>query len=163
MISGSTHPRLISERFAEVDVAAGEEELDYSGFIFDKHQTGCKTQASKIAKEIMETNVHCSRAGKVCYKYICSSTSIRLRSTRRTVSDLLDVELYNDNRKMFNQAFEETVLALGNVLDEHVLEMENVYERQVKNTLMKHAIIHHISKTLFRKRSREATREHVDF
>ena len=45
------------------------------------------------------------------------------------VSDLLNVELYNDNLKM---------LALGNALDEGVLE--SLYERQVrKSTLMKNA------------------------
>ena len=36
--SGSTHSRLISDCFAEIDLAAGMEELDYSEFIFDKHQ-----------------------------------------------------------------------------------------------------------------------------
>ena len=53
--------------------------------------------------------------------------------------DLLDVELYNDNLKMFSQAWEETFLALGSDSDEHVLE--NLCERQVKqSTLMKHAM-----------------------
>ena len=40
---------------------------------------------------------------------------------------------------MFHQPWEETLLALGNELDEHVLE--NMCERQVNNsTLMKHAM-----------------------
>ena len=52
-------------------------------------------------------------------------------------SDLLDVVLYNDNLKMFNQACELKLLALGSDLDERVLE--NWYKRQVKkSTLMKH-------------------------
>ena len=51
----------------------------------------------------------------------------------------LIVEPYNDNVKMFNQAWEETSQVLGNVLDEHVLE--NLYERQVKkSTLVKNAM-----------------------
>ena len=55
------------------------------------------------------------------------------------LNDFLDAELCKDNLKMSNQAWEETLLALGNDLDEHVLE--NLYERQVKkSTLMKHAM-----------------------
>ena len=33
------------------------------------------------------------------------------------LSDLLNVELYNDNLKMFNEAWEETLLAVGDDLD----------------------------------------------
>ena len=44
------------------------------------------------------------------------------------LSDLLDVELYNDDLKLFNQAWEETLF--GYVVDEGVLE--NLYERKVK-------------------------------
>ena len=41
-------------------------------------------------------------------------------------SDLLNVELYYDNLKMFNQAWEETLLSrFGNDLDEHVLRHIN--------------------------------------
>ena len=55
------------------------------------------------------------------------------------LNDFLDAELCKDNLKMSNQAWEETLLALGNDLDEHVLE--NLYERQVKkSTRMKHAM-----------------------
>ena len=58
------------------------------------------------------------------------------------LSDLLYVELYNDNLKMFNQAWEDTLLAFGNDLDEHFLE--NLYERQEKrSTLMKNAMTLH--------------------
>ena len=38
------------------------------------------------------------------------------------LSDLLEVELRNDNLKMFNQAWEGTSSALGNDVNEHVLE-----------------------------------------
>ena len=36
------------------------------------------------------------------------------------LSELLTVELYNDSVKRFNQAWEETLLALGDDLDEYV-------------------------------------------
>ena len=52
------------------------------------------------------------------------------------LSDLRNVQLLNDNLKMFNQGWEEILLEL----DEHVLE--NLNERHVKkSTLMKHAMI----------------------
>ena len=52
------------------------------------------------------------------------------------LNELLSVALYNDNLKMFNQAWEETSLALGNNLDAGVLE--NLYEKQMrKSTPMK--------------------------
>ena len=38
VVSGSTHPRLMVDWFAELDVAARMEEPDPSGFVFDKHQ-----------------------------------------------------------------------------------------------------------------------------
>ena len=38
------------------------------------------------------------------------------------LSDLLCVELYNDNLKMFDEAWEETLQALGNHMEENVLE-----------------------------------------
>ena len=55
------------------------------------------------------------------------------------LSNLVIVELYIDNPKMFNQAWKETVLARGNDLDEGVLE--NLCERQVRtSTLMQNAL-----------------------
>ena len=55
------------------------------------------------------------------------------------LSDLLEVELRNDNLKMLNQAWEETSSAFGDDLDQH--GPENLYEWQVKkSTLMTHAI-----------------------
>ena len=54
------------------------------------------------------------------------------------MNDVPNVELYNDILKMFNQAWEETLLAPGDDLDEHVLD--NWYEMQVtKFTLIKNA------------------------
>ena len=53
-MSGSTHPRLISEWSAEMDLATGVEDLDHSGFIFDKHQIEFATLESIIATGIMK-------------------------------------------------------------------------------------------------------------
>ena len=73
------------------------------------------------------TTVQSSQADKSCITYFQSSKSISLRSTKwtRVIS-----RLYNDNLKMFNQAWEETLLVLGGDLDEHVLE--NLCEWQVE-------------------------------
>ena len=71
------------------------------------------------------------------------------------LNDLLNVELYNDNLKMFNLASEETLLAPGNDLD----ELENLHEAQVRESTSRRTYWHHISKTLFWKGSREATRD----
>ena len=55
------------------------------------------------------------------------------------LNDLLTVESYNDNLKMFNRAWEETSAAMGNDVDEGVVG--NLYERQVREaTLMKNAL-----------------------
>ena len=55
------------------------------------------------------------------------------------LSDWFTVEQYNDKFKMFNQIWEDTLLAQDNDLDEHVLE--SLYERQVKkSTLLKSAM-----------------------
>ena len=55
------------------------------------------------------------------------------------LSDFLNVELYDDNLEMFNQAWEETLWALGNDLDEHILE--KLYERHVQQcTLQRNAV-----------------------
>ena len=54
------------------------------------------------------------------------------------LSDVLNVVLKNDNLKVFNHVRDESLLALRNDLDEHVVE--NLYERQVeKSALMQHA------------------------
>ena len=54
-ISGSTHPRLISDWSAEIDLAIRIEVLDHLGFIFDKHQIEFETLDSQIARGIMKT------------------------------------------------------------------------------------------------------------
>ena len=46
----STHPRLSSDWLAEMDLASTKDELDLSGFIFDKHQSELENLNSKTAK-----------------------------------------------------------------------------------------------------------------
>ena len=48
--TGSTHPRLVSEWFADVDLASSMGVLDYSGFVFDKHQLEFET-LQRLPKE----------------------------------------------------------------------------------------------------------------
>ena len=69
------------------------------------------------------------------------------------LSDMLDVELYNDSLKMFNQAWEETLVALGDDLGEGVLE--NLCERQVwKSAFMKHVMTLHQQDIVLKKEPR---------
>ena len=78
MVTGSTHPRLISEWLAEFDLASLVGELDRTGFTVDKRKF--ETLDSKIAERIVEispadskrkirldtkTNVQCLRAGNL--------------------------------------------------------------------------------------------------
>ena len=69
------------------------------------------------------------------------------------LSDLLDVELYNDSLKMFNQAWEERLLSFGDDLGEGVLE--NLCERHVrKSAFMKHVMTLHQQDIVLKKEPR---------
>ena len=58
------------------------------------------------------------------------------------LADLLNVELYNDNLKMFNQTWDETLV-------------ENLYERQVRTSaLMNHALTEYQHDMVLKKESR---------
>ena len=48
------------------------------------------------------------------------------------LTDLLNIELYNDNLKQFNQAWEEMLLSLDRGVDEEMLP--NVYEGQIRRS-----------------------------
>ena len=152
VISGSTHPRLISDWWAEIDVAASMGELDNSGFVFDKE---FETLGSRITKGIMKiilaqfkrktnylkdtqyTNKCPILTGRqIIFQILSFFNNFETQEHAMNLNDMLNVELYNQNLNMFNQAWEETLLALGNDLDENVLN--NLYDRQVsKSTLMK--------------------------
>ena len=76
------------------------------------------------------TNVQCQQAGKSCIRYSRFSKTGQLRGYTVSLNDVLNVELYNDNRKMFNQAWEETLLAFSNALDKSVLASKKVYTHE---------------------------------
>ena len=50
VIPGSTHPRLISDWFAQIDVAASMGDFDPSRFVFDKHQMEFESLDSEVPK-----------------------------------------------------------------------------------------------------------------
>ena len=54
VVSGSTHPNVISIRLPEVDIAASEEDLSHSGFVFDKNPTVFEFLDSKSAKGMIK-------------------------------------------------------------------------------------------------------------
>ena len=53
-VSGSTHPRLISEWSAEIVLPSSMGELDHSGFAFDKQQLEFETLDLKVTNGIMK-------------------------------------------------------------------------------------------------------------
>ena len=127
---------------------------------FDKHQIEFGTLDSKTAKRIMKImpakfkrKINCLEetldknerpmlTGRRIVLQVFLFCIYNIKKTRghtMNLSDFLDVELNNNNQKMFNQAWEETLSVLGSDVVEHVLE--NFYERQVKkSTPMKHAM-----------------------
>ena len=135
------HPRLIRDWSAENDVAASMGELDNSRFVLGKHQLEFETHVSKIAQGIMvmipsvfkkkinflEETQHKNKCPMVTSRQILLQVFLffncnKTQGHTMNLSDLLDVELHNDNLKIFNQAWEEPLLALGTDLDEGVLE-----------------------------------------
>ena len=119
--SGSIYPRPISDWLPEICVAGRTEELDHSGFVFDKDQMEFETLDSKIAQGILkiavaEFNRRINFLEETQYKnkipmltgrqimyQIFSYFNIKKKSQEPiNLSDSMDVELYNDNLKMFN-------------------------------------------------------------
>ena len=54
VISGSSHPRVASDCFAETDIVTRMEELKYSGFALNKHNMKYEILDSKVVKGIMK-------------------------------------------------------------------------------------------------------------
>ena len=136
------------------------EELDHSGFLFD-HQMELETRDSKIATGIMKI-IHADFKRKINFLEETQCKDKRAMLTGRQItfqvffvvqhqqdpgamnlSDLLAVELYNDNLKMCSiKPGKKHYWALGNDSDAH--DPENLYERQVrKSALRKKALTCH--------------------
>ena len=99
--------------------------------MFHKHPLELQTLDSKIANGIMkivpadfkkkidfleETQYKNKRPtahgeAKLCFKYFCSSNIIKTLEHMMDLSDLLEVELRNDNLKMLNQAWEGNIIS----------------------------------------------------
>ena len=122
-ISGSTDPQLISDWLPEIDFATGMEDFDHAGFVFDRHQMEFETLDSKTAKGILkiiraelkrriiylaksqQKNKRPLLPGRQIMFQICPFFNIiKTQGPTMNLCDLRNVELYNDNLMMFNQA-----------------------------------------------------------
>ena len=149
VISGPTHPQLVIDWLTEIEIATKKGDLDYSGFVFNKRQIEFETPDSQIANGIMkiiptelkrkinfleetqDKEKHQMMTGRQIMFQIFSFFSINKTQGRTmNLNVLLNVEVRNHNLKIFNQAWEEVLLALDNELDEGVLE--SLYEGQLR-------------------------------
>ena len=155
---------------AEIDLAASIGELDLAGRVIDKHHMEFQTLNSEIAKGIMNIlpvelqrkikflrrlNNKCPMpTGRQFVYQIFSFFNIHKNQVHTmNLNDLLHVELYNDNLKMFNQAREEHIISPRQDLDEGVLE--SFFEKQLgKSTLMKNALTLYLSDVVLKREPR---------
>ena len=117
VISGSTHPRSISDWSGEIDVAATVRELDHSRFVFDKHQMEFEIFDPKNATRIMkitqaefkrkidsleETQYknECPRftGRQIMFQTFSFFNITKTQGHTMNLNDSLNVELYNDNQ-----------------------------------------------------------------
>ena len=105
------------------------DEANHSGFNFDKHHIECEILDSKVAKGIFKI-IPTELKRKI---YFLDEIQVflffhinKIREHTTILSDLFDVELYDEDFKMTNQAWEETFFCNG--LDDDGLE--KLYERQ---------------------------------
>ena len=110
VMSGSFHPRLFRFGhwygildFSGVHIRQAPRRVRHSGFQRLQKESWRLFQPNSSARSVDQrklhtnTNTQCCRAGKPCVTYV------RSRGYTMNVSDVLDVELYNDRLKMFNQ------------------------------------------------------------
>ena len=88
------------------------DEVNHSGFIFDKDHIECEILDSKIAKGIFKI-IPTEFKRKICFLdeiqvFLCFHINKTQKHTM-ILSDLFDVELYDENFKIFNQVWEETL------------------------------------------------------
>ena len=88
------------------------DEVNHSGFIFDKHHIECEILDSKIAKGIFKI-ITTEFKRKI---YFLDEIQVflffhikKIREHTTILSDLFDVELYDEDFKMTNQAWEENI------------------------------------------------------
>ena len=98
-MSGSMHPRIITEWLAEIDEAADMERIGQFRIHVREAPNGMRNSGFKDRlifrrKHTGKTNVQCSRTGKLCFNCFCSH-SIR-QGHMMNLSDLFNVELCND-------------------------------------------------------------------
>ena len=102
---------------AEIDLATDMDNLDHSGFIFDRQQTEAETLDSKIANEVMKINPaelkrkintveetqykkkHPTLEGRQIMFQIFLFSIIKKNQEPINLSASMDVELYDDNVK----------------------------------------------------------------
>ena len=160
----ATHSRFITDWLREIDVAASMGEWDHSGFVVRRTPNGVwEILDSEIAKGIMriiptgfkrnmerlstKASVQCLQ-GMICINKTQGHTV--------NVNAWLNVELHNDNLKMFYQAWRRTLLALVMIwmkVSSRICTKGKWESRHPWRTLYRRT-----SLTLSWKRSREATR-----
>ena len=123
--TGSIHLRLSSDCVSEFDLASTTDEANRSRFIFDKHHIEFETLDSKIAEGIFKI-IPIEFKSKI---YVLEETQVflffhvsKIQEHTMIWSDLFDVELYDENLKMTNQVWEETLQVFSNDLDDGGLE-----------------------------------------
>ena len=128
MKSGPSHPELASDRFAEIDLVTCMDDLYHSGSVYAKHRMELETLNSKIAKGIMNTipaefkrkinswrkncckfSVRCSQEDKTVYQIFSFFRINKTHGHTMNLNNLLNVEVYNDNLKAFNQTWERNL------------------------------------------------------
>ena len=122
--------------FAELDVAARMEELDNSGFLLDKHHCSLKLWVRRLLLGIMKIflakfkrKIHVLdepqsknkfpmlTVRQILFQIFSFFNTNKTQGHTMNLSDLLNVDLYNDNLKMLNHSWEETSVSLVDELD----------------------------------------------
>ena len=146
--TGSTHPRLVSEWFAEIDLASSMGVLDYSGFVFDKHQFEFET-LQRLPKESWRLFRPNLRERSISWRRLNTNTNSPMVTGRQS---------------MFQ------VFLFFNISEVQELQEKNIYTHEARDDFIS---ARHCSEKGAEKRPqseddgqwhpRAATAEHVDF
>ena len=118
VISASSHPTLVSKRLAGIDVATRIEDLDFSRVVFDGHHMELETldlkdsqrnfgdNSSRVQRKIdvLEETHHKNKqptltSRQIMYQIFSFFDSNMTQGRTMDLTDLLDIELHNDNLK----------------------------------------------------------------